>query len=164
MKDYFYQNKAIKDDNLAICVLIENTDYGDGEYYGQIMGASYNLDCIEKMIEELKTKPETDENVQYCVYRIAQQLEHIYIPSLEIREPLEDYCYLLYRGPAIEMAEEVLGYFGDKQQAIESAEYAMSFFETENIISIKVPLDRLYSFGETEFGYWDEEEMQFTFD
>lgn len=150
MKDYIFENDALADDKLAICVLIEETDYGDGEYYRQIMGASYSLDCIEKMIAGLKARPETEENAEYHVQRIEQQYEPLFIPDFEIKEPLNDYCYLVYRGPIIEIVDEVIGYFGDRQHATEFAENAVSFFETEDIISIKIPLDRLFEFEETK--------------
>lgn len=164
MEEYIFENGARKDDKLALCVLIENTDYGDGEYYKQIVGASYDLVCIEKMIAELKTKPDTPENAEYVVYRVEQQCKHIHIPEFEITEPLKDSCYIVYRGPVFEIAEEVLGYFGNRQHAIHSSEYAMSFFETEDIISIKIPLDRLYSLEEIEIGSWDEDEWEFSFE
>lgn len=164
MKEYIFEDNARKDDKLALCVLVENTDYGHGEYYKQIMGASYDLACIEKMITELETKPDTDENAEYTVYRIKQQYDHIHISEFDITEPLKDSCYIVYRGPVFEIAEELLGYFGNRQHAIQSSEYAISFFETEDIICIKVPLDRLYSLEEIEIGSWDEDEWEFSFD
>lgn len=164
MKEYMIEDNASSNDKLAIYVLIESIEYDGGEYYKYIKGASYDLACIEKMISELKANPETDENTEYYVYRIGQQCEHIHVPTLEIQEPLKDNCYLVYRGPAGEIAEEMLGYFGDKQHAIESAEYAMSFFETEDIMIINAPLDRLFEFYEVESGAWDEDEWQFIFE
>lgn len=164
MEDYYYENNAFKDDRFAIFVLIENTDYDEGEYYKEIKGVSYDLECIEKMISKLKANPKADVNANYYVYRIEQQLEHIYIHDCKIKEPLTDHCYLVYRGFSLEVAEEVLGYFGDKQDAIQSAEYAMSFFETEDIIIIRVPLNRLFNLAEIEVGTWDEDEWQFKFE
>lgn len=164
MRDYIFEDNARKDYKLALCVLIENADYGDGEYYKHIMGASYDLECIEKMISELATKPDTDENAEYSVYRVEQQYNHIYIPEFEITEPLKECCYIVYRGPAFEIADEVLGYFGNRHHAIQYSEYAMSFFESEDIICIKIPLDRLYSLEEIEVGSWDDDECEFSFE
>ena len=128
------------------------------------MGVSYDLGCIEKMISELKAKPETDNNAKYYVYRISQQLEEIFIPDCEIKEPLKDNCYLVYQGPISEIAEEVLGYFEHQEDAIQSAEYAMDYYETEDINIIRIPLDRLYKPEEMESGCWDEDEGQFIFE
>lgn len=164
VEDYYYENNAFEDDKFAIFVLIENTDYDEGECYKEIKGVSYHLECIEKMISELKAKPETDNNTKYYVYRIEQQLEEIFIPDCEINEPLKENCYLVYRGPIIEIAEEVLGYFENQKDAIQSAEYALDFFETEDINIIRVPLDSLYKLEEVESGCWDEDEGQFIFE
>ena len=164
MNAYILEDNTFSNDELAIYVLIESTEYDEGEYYKYIMGVSYDLACIEKMLSEIKAKPETDENAEYYVYRIRQQYEHIHIPDWEIQEPLKDNCYLVYRGPAHEIAENVLGYFGDKQHAIQFAENAMSFFETEDIMIINAPLDRLFELYEVENGSWDEDEWQFIFE
>ena len=165
MKDYRFENDASNNDMLAIYVLIENTEYDGGEYYKYIRGISYDLECIERMISELKAKPDTDENAEYQVYRIGQQYEHINIPAWEIQEPLKDNCYLVYRGPVGEIAEKVLGYFGDKQHAVQSAAVAMDFFEAYGEIHIiNAPLDRLFELYDVESGAWDEDEWQFIFE
>lgn len=164
MNDYILEDNASSNDKLAIYVLIESTEYDGGEYYKYIRGVSYDLACIEKMLSELKANPETEENAEYYVYRIEQQYDHIHIPEGEIQEPLKDNCYLVYRGPAGEIAEKLLGYFGDKDQAIQFAEYAISFFETEDIMIINAPFDRLFELYEVESGAWDEDEWQFIFE
>ena len=165
MKDYWLENDASNNDKLAIYVLIESTEYEGGEYYKYIKGVSYDLECIERMISELKAEPDVDENAEYYVHRIKQQNEHIHITAWELQEPLKDSCYLVYKGPVGEIAENLLGYFGDKQHAIQSAEVAMDFFEKYGEIHIiNAPLDRLFELYDVESGAWDEDEWQFIFE
>jgi len=164
MRDYWLENNALNNDKLAIYVLIESIEFDGGEYYKYIKGVSYDLDSIERMISELKTELETDGNAEYYVYRMEQQYEHIYIPAWEITERLKDNCYLVCRGPVVEIAEKVLGYFGDKQHAVQSAEMAMNFLGTDDVFIINAPLDRLFELYDVEIGSWDEDECRISFE
>ena len=160
MKDYILVDNAFSDDKLAIYVLVESTDIG-AFILRQVMGVSYNLDCIEKMLSELKAKPEADDSSEYYVYRTQQQDEHAYIPAFEIKEPVKGSCYLIARGYAADAIDDILGYYGDKEEATQAAEYAMSLHEAyDEIYIINAPLDTLFDPNESEVGAWDEDEWK----
>ena len=164
MEDYYFEDNAFRDDKLAIYVLVESTDIG-AFVLKQVMGVSYNLDCIEKMLSELKAKPEADDSSEYYVYRTQQQDEHAYIPAFEIKEPVKGRCYLIARGYAADAVDEIIGYYGDKEEATQAAEYAMSFYEAyDEIYIINAPLDTLLDPNESEVGAWDEDECQISFE
>ena len=164
MNDYILEDNASSNDKLAIYVLVESTDIG-AFVLRQVMGVSYNLDCIEKMLSELKAKPEADDSSEYYVYRTQQQDEHAYIPDFGIKEPVKGSCYLIARGYAADAIDNIIGYYGDKEEATQAAEYAMSLYEAydENYI-INAPLDTLFDPNEFEVGAWDEDEWQFIFE
>ena len=164
MNDYILEDNASSNDELAIYVLVESTDVGAFSLK-QVMGVSYNLDCIEKMLSELKTKPESDDSSEYYVYRRQQQDEHAYIPAFERKEPVKGNCYLIARGYASDAVDNILGYYGDKEEATQAAEYAMSFYEAyDEIYIINTPMDRLLDLNELEVGAWDEDEWQIIFE
>ena len=143
--------------DLSKMIIIYFTRTGNTELFANYI--KENIDIASYKINPVTAYPE-DYNQMLEVARNEQSNN----ARPEIKEPLTDNCYLVYRGLALEIAEEMLGYFGEKQDAIQSAEYAMSFFETEDIIIIRVPLDRLFNIAETEVGTWDEDEWQFIFE
>ena len=57
-------------------------------------------------------------------------------------ESISGSCYIVARGPAIEMVEDYLGLFKNKDDAIQYAEYYMSFEATEDVMVFEAEMDR----------------------
>ena len=136
-KDYIYENHALANDSLALYVLMAESDFGD-EVYREISGISYDRGCIEAILEQVE--PDPDAENRYYVHRVEQMTDELFQAEFKVDEPLKGECYLVFRGPYFEQAEEVLGYFKEEQHAFYYAEIARSFLE-ENAMIIRVPLD-----------------------
>lgn len=149
MKNYYYDNHALANDKLAVYVLLTENDYDD-ECYREIHGISYDLDCIEKIIDEISSNSEFDDNTRYIVHRIKQMKDELFQSEFQLSDSVRKECYIVFRGPVLETTEELLGYFKDRQDAVYYAGIASSFEDTDDIIIIKAPMDTYFDFTNVE--------------
>lgn len=146
MKKYYYENHATEDDKLAAYLLMTETDYGD-EWYREIHGISFDEQRIDNIITELQASPYVSEETKYIVHRVPQMKDELFHKEFQPSGDMQGECYIVIRGPAVEMMQEYLGYFKKKHHAIEYAEIADNFIGTDEIIIINATIDSFINYA-----------------
>lgn len=151
MKKKYYYSEKRHFIGLPVYILmfgigVDQDEWGNEEYenswFREIFGISYNLENIEKMISELGPKPFECDDGNYFVVKAGQMLDELYQEDWFEDEPIVGDCYIVARAPAIEMVEEYLGIFKDRDAAIQYAEYYMSFDGTDDVLVYEAVFDK----------------------
>ena len=129
---------------LPVYVLMFGIEH-EGDWYRDILGISYDLETIKKMISNLGPMPSGWEEGDYYVVKAGQLKDELYQPFFELKEPIDGECYIVVTGAASDMIEEYYGVFKDRRAAFDYATGVMSFEEInpEFVYIMKATVDEI---------------------
>ena len=154
-KSYYYTERRHFIGNPVYILLfgagVVQNEWGEDKFentwFRQIYGVSYDLGRIESMMTKLGQMPDGWNKGEYFVIRAGQMLEELAQNAWMSEEEFTGDCYIVARGPVVEMVEDYLGIFKDKDDAIQYAEYVMSFEGTVDILVFEAVVDEVAPAG-----------------